>query len=436
MELNITQNLTEVNFTKGTVDRIKYLVIHYVGAEGSAESNAKYFKSVYRGSSAHYFVDYDGSIVQVVEDKDIAWHCGAKTYVHKECRNSNSIGIELCCKIQNGIWYFTDETVKSAIELTRRLMNKYKIRADHVVRHYDVTGKVCPAPYVYNNTNHTWSEFLDRLTVDELDYNPDEPLSISNEKYIWDFLTKEAHFTPVVTAGIMGNLFAESHLMPNNLQNTYNAKFAVTDDEYTALIDNGVYTKDQFIYDKAGYGLAQWTFWSRKKAMYEFLREGSGGEVYKSIGNIKGQIAFFVWELSHQYKGIYDKLRLAQTIDEASDIMLLEYEKPADKSKRVQIIRQQYSKTIYNDQINGNTLGDEKIQTEKAIIDIDLPFLARVLIPDLTIRTGPSTRYNGIGTTGKGVFTIIDIDNTSKWGKLKSGKGWIYLGNKNYTVPV
>lgn len=163
--MEIHKLLTPYNHNAGTVDRIKYIVIHYVGATGGAEANCKWYAGGNRGASAHYFVDFDGSIWQSVEDKDIAWHCGASSYRHPECRNANSIGIEMCVRNKGSHadtsrdWYFEDATVAAAIELTRELMKKYNISAEHVIRHYDVTGKICPNPYVYNHTSHTWEQF-------------------------------------------------------------------------------------------------------------------------------------------------------------------------------------------------------------------------------------------------------------------------------------
>lgn len=163
--MQINKLLTPYNHNTGSVDRIKYIVIHYVGALGGARANCQWYAGGDRGASAHYFVDFDGSVWQSVEDKDIAWHCGAKTYRHPECRNANSIGIEMCVRNKGSQadtsrdWYFEDATVVAAIRLTRELMDKYHVPADHVIRHYDVTGKICPNPYVYNTTAHTWDAF-------------------------------------------------------------------------------------------------------------------------------------------------------------------------------------------------------------------------------------------------------------------------------------
>lgn len=164
-EMEIHKLLTPYNHNTGKIERIQYIVIHYVEALGGAEANCRYYAGGDRGASAHYFVDFDGSIWQSVEDRDIAWHCGARKYVHPECRNGNSIGIELCVRNIGSMsdtsrdWYFEDATVRSAIELTKRLMERYRIPAGHVLRHYDVTGKICPNPYVFNTTLHTWSQF-------------------------------------------------------------------------------------------------------------------------------------------------------------------------------------------------------------------------------------------------------------------------------------
>lgn len=175
--MKINTLLTKTNFKQGNGKQNKYIVIHYVGSTGGAEDNCKYFLSNYRGASAHYFVGHQGEIWQCVREADIAWHCGATTYKHPYCRNSNSIGIEMCCrKSAAGVWYFEDATVNTTIELVKELMKKYNIPAENVIRHYDVTGKTCPAPYVYNNTKHTWNDFKMKIVEEEkpmLDNTPD-----------------------------------------------------------------------------------------------------------------------------------------------------------------------------------------------------------------------------------------------------------------------
>ena len=154
------------NFTVGRKQSIKYLVIHYTANNGDlAKGNCNYFETGNRGASAHYFVD-ENEVWQSVEDKDTAWHCGTKgTYYHKYCRNENAIGIELCSeKANKGNYYFNEETINNAIELTKYLMKKYNIPVENVVRHYDVTRKSCPAPFVNNNV--AWNNFKNKLKGD------------------------------------------------------------------------------------------------------------------------------------------------------------------------------------------------------------------------------------------------------------------------------
>ena len=161
--MEIKQLLTKTNYRKGNGKHNKYIVIHYVGATGSAEDNCKYFLSNYRGASAHYFVGHNGEVFQSVLDRDVAWHCGATTYKHPYCRNTNSIGIELCCRKGANGWYFEEATIKAAKELTKQLMKKYNIPVANVVRHYDVTGKTCPEPFVRDS--QAWDSFKASLTA-------------------------------------------------------------------------------------------------------------------------------------------------------------------------------------------------------------------------------------------------------------------------------
>ena len=169
----INRLISGYNHNQGSISRIKYIVIHYVGALGGAKENCQYYAGGNRNASAHYFVGFDGEIWQSVEDANIAWHCGASSYKHAECRNANSIGIEMCVRKKNTKsmgatdkdWYFEDATVEAAAELTRYLMDKYNVPASNVIRHYDVTGKICPNPYVYNTTAHTWDEFRKKISL-------------------------------------------------------------------------------------------------------------------------------------------------------------------------------------------------------------------------------------------------------------------------------
>lgn len=476
----INRLISRYNYNDGNVSRIKYIVIHYTGALGDAQANCNYFAGGNRNASAHYFVGYDGAIWQSVEDKNIAWHCGAKSYKHAECRNANSIGIELCVRKKSTAsmgatdkdWYFEDATVEAATELTRYLMEKYSVPASYVIRHYDVTGKICPNPYVYNTTAHTWNEFkqlisgvasaggsqterlyrvrkswedaksqigayssldnakkvcTDGYTV--YDWNGKAVYSkaavggmVQNgntEKAIWDYLASKG-LNACAVAGLMGNLYAESGLNSCNLQNSYNKSLNMTDAQYTAAVDKGSY--GNFVKDKAGYGLAQWTYYTRKQALFDYAKK-----VGASIGNLDMQLAF-LWDELQGYKTVINTLKSAGSVRVASDAVLLGFEKPADQSEAVQKKRAEYGEAYYKKYAGGQQAApQEKQQTTAGV-----PFNVKVDILDLDIRTGAGTEYAKTGEkTGKGVFTIMEVkegkESKAGWGKLKSGAGWISL---------
>ena len=379
-------------------------------------------------------------------------------------QNYTMLDIEMCVRKKNTKsmgatdkdWYFEDATVEAAAELTRYLMNKYGVPASHVIRHYDVTGKICPNPYVYNTSAHTWDEFKRKISGQA------ETPQGGNEKTIWNFLTGKG-LNAYAVAGIMGNLYAESGLMPNNLQNTYNNKLGKTDAEYTAAVDNGSY--GNFVKDSAGYGLAQWTYWSRKQALLNHAKQAG-----VSIADLNMQLGF-LWEELQGYTAVMDALKKAGSVRAASDAVLTGYEKPADQSETVKKKRAEYGEGYYKKYAAGNgtkyyrvrkswtdaasqlgaftSLENAKSACEAGYTVYDdngkavytaagqqasagVPFSVQVDILDLNIRTGAGTNYAKTGeTTGKGVFTIVEVKAgqgaSVGWGRLKSGAGWISL---------
>ena len=176
-----------------------------------------------------------------------------------------------------------------------------------------------------------------------------------SSKIIWDFLKKEG-FSDFGVAGLMGNLDAESALRPNNLQDTYSRSLGLSDAEYTAKVDNGTYTN--FVRDSAGYGLAQWTYWSRKENLLNYAKSKK-----KSIGDLEMQLEFLVQELKISYKNsVYNILVNATTVQQASDVVLMNFERPANaaaqKSKRAamgQVYYDKYAKGVENTTMATNT---------------------------------------------------------------------------------
>jgi len=161
----------------------------------------------------------------------------------------------------------------------------------------------------------------------------------NNEEKIWNYLTA-ADFNACGAAGLMGNLYAESGLRPNNLQNSYEGKLGYADAEYTEMVDKGTYTN--FASDRAGYGLCQWTYHTRKAALLAFAKEKG-----KSIGDLEMQLDFLVKELTSY--GLTAKLKAAGSVLEASNLVLLQFEKPASmNSTDTQSKRAGYGQTYYD----------------------------------------------------------------------------------------
>ena len=162
------------NYRAGRTQPVRYIVMHYTANNGdTAKNNCDYYHRVGGlQASAHYFCDEHGAM-QSVREGDTAWHCGARAYWHPECRNANSIGIEMCSrKRADGSYYIKPETVANAAALAREIMQRYGIDTEHVLRHYDVTGKRCPMPWVDDPAQ--WTAFLTMLTPEHQNEEEDE----------------------------------------------------------------------------------------------------------------------------------------------------------------------------------------------------------------------------------------------------------------------
>lgn len=172
MEINRTYPCHPKNYQGKRVQKIEWLVWHYVGADGDAIQNAYYYGTVPGiGASAHLFVGHgpEAEVWGSVLLDCVASHCGRADgkYKHPYCRNANSIGIEICChQDKAGKWYFDPETIARAVELGREIMARYSIDVNHVLRHYDVTGKICPAPFVLDPG--AWENFKSRLGEEDM----------------------------------------------------------------------------------------------------------------------------------------------------------------------------------------------------------------------------------------------------------------------------
>ena len=175
------------------------------------------------------------------------------------------------------------------------------------------------------------------------------------EQIIWNTLKKEG-FSDFGVAGLMGNLLAESGLRPNNMEDQYQSKLEYNDESYTRAVDNSTYTN--FVKDAVGYGLAQWTYWTRKQNLLNFARQNN-----KSIGDLDMQLNFLVKELKESFtNSVYNVLKNATSVLEASNAVLLNFERPANMGASVQAIRARYGQIYYDRYASGASSNKSEVK--------------------------------------------------------------------------
>lgn len=196
-----------------------------------------------------------------------------------------------------------------------------------------------------------------------------------NEKVIWDFLYPKL-LNSFGVAALMGNLYVESKLNPRNLQGSAEKKLNMTDESYTNAVDSGLYPS--FATDGAGYGLAQWTYRTRKQALLECAQSKGS-----SIGDLNTQLEF-LWSELQSYKTCLAALKNAISVREASDVVVDRYEKPADRSEKGRQNRANYGQNYY-DQFAAKKKCKQVVITTNSV----------------NIRTGNSKEYNKVGVCNK-----------------------------------
>lgn len=192
---------------------------------------------------------------------------------------------------------------------------------------------------------------------------------VANEQAIWDRLFASIQ-NPYGVAGVMGNFQAESAMRANNLQDSYQNALGMNDEQYTAAVDNGSY--ENFVHDRAGYGLYQATYWSIKEHLLNYAKA-----VGKSVGDWEMQVDQFVTLLQSEYTGVWQTLLSAQSVRQASDAVLLQFERPADQSEKVQVYRARLGQEFFDQYAD---ITEELVTShisEVTQASVDLPILKR-----------------------------------------------------------
>lgn len=250
-----------------------------------------------------------------------------------------------------------------------------------------------------------------------------------SKAFIWNYFKQKGVFTEAGIAGLMGNFQEESGFNPKNLQNTGNRKLGMTDEEYTAAVDNGSYSRDMFRGDSQGFGLAQWTWHERKAALFDFAKKAG-----KSIGDLQTQLDFAYSELKG-YREVFETLRKASTVKEASDIVMLRYEQPADQSEKAKAKRVAYGVAILEEFGTKEQPAEKPKEPASAAVKVDYArsynksySRAFTTTSDLNLRAGAGM--------GKKIITVLPKGAKVRcWGYYTVNENiiWLLVQYKGYT---
>lgn len=227
------------NYRKGREFPVHWIVLHFTANNGdTAQNNADYFaREGGLNASAHYFVDTERT-VQSVKDSDTAWHCGRERggSYYNDCRNANSIGIEMCSVIRNGVYVIPEDTMKRAAKLTRELMAKYHVPASRVCRHYDVTRKNCPEPWIRNP--QLWEKFKTMLTEKEVEDMTEQQTRNIVKQEIANAENAKKVYNTVDAVPAWGKATVQKLVNKGFLQGDDQGKLALTTDLLRLLVIN------------------------------------------------------------------------------------------------------------------------------------------------------------------------------------------------------
>ena len=396
-------------------NQISKITPHHMGMAPTSAVNCATAHKKGNTSSANYYIGPDGKICGGVSEDRRAWTSG--TGNGKDTNDHMAITIEVSNSKKGEPWPISDASYKSLVKLCADICKRYNItphfdgtKNGTLTEHYMFQATTCPGTTLKGRIE---SGQLEKDIKLAMDIKPEPVAPVQDDEKIWNYLQGKI-CNEYGTAGLIGNLYGESRFHPDNLQDSFEKRLGMNDAQYTAAIDNGSYAKDKFIHDAAGYGLAQWTFWSRKENLYNF-------KAGRSIADLDMQLDFIWWELTNGYKSVLKSLQNATNIYDAAGIVLRQYERPADQSEAVQKARTEYGQKFFDR------------YAKSAPSDLpSLPYIVRIIAGTLNVRQGPGLQYAPVTTVKKGsAYTIVDRRNG--WGKLKSGVGWICL---DYTVKV
>lgn len=413
------------NFTKMTNKKNNKITIHHVAGKASVESLGDVFADPNRQASSNYGIGVDGRIGLYVDEGNRSW-CSSSS-----SNDSQAITIEVSNDVVGGDWHVSDASLKSLIDLCVDICKRNKIArlnftgnaSGNLTMHCYFASTLCPGPYLKSKFQYIADEVNKRLNT-----NSSSSVSVSadgNEKIIWDYLIDKIK-NPYGVAGLMGNLCAESALRPNNMQDTYQSRIGHTDETYTASVDDGSYSN--FVKDSVGYGLAQWTYYTRKQALLNYAKSKN-----KSIGDLMMQLEFLYKELCELYKGVLSDLENATTVLSASNSVLTKFECPADQSESVKNTRANYGQKYYDKYASKNVTQTTSQVTTDEIYIVRVGDTLSKIAENFDITYQELAKYNNISNPNLiSVGQKIKIPSSNNVWIPKVGDIVLYKGNKHY----
>ena len=450
------QNLSQVPASRGS-NPIEWIVIHYLGVPNADNEN------LYGGGyGGHYYVSRAGKIYKAADPRTaVVWHCGGDLQgsgghaYHRICTNYNSIGIEngVCytedVKSASGDsdkWYFTQETQESLVWLVSQLMDEYGIDIDHVIRHYDVTGKICPNPYVKNNslrTSWTWSEFKERLSnyrkdgTTTMGYTNSPLVSYTCLSPNHSGLRKPANgridwIIPHCVVGHASLSGLGSVFLPTSRQASSN--YGIDDNGNVGMYveeKNRSWCSSSSYADNRGVTIE---VASDTTHPYAVTNGAWNGLINLCVDICKRNGCNKLLWLGGTGSNEKDKANLMNYTPKAGEMVLGAHRYWAAKSCPGDFMYNKFgelAKAVTARLGGASTTPSTPSQPAENTNFPKCPFLVTVIIDDLNYRSEGSMNGTVKGQTGKGVFTIVEV-NSGGWGRLKSGVGWIYLKNPEY----
>lgn len=240
-----------------------------------------------------------------------------------------------------------------------------------------------------------------------------------SKQTIYNQLRKHG-LSKVGALALMGNWECESNNEPCRLQGDFDSSRQKSK-QYAANVDNGSIAKSQFMRDAKGWGLAQWTFWSRKAALYDYCTS----EGY-SIADEEAQIGFAVLELKRVYPSVFDVLCQTDDLYNATDIVCRKYEQPAYNNIDT---RFKAAKTLHDTlDLDGKAEYKPKAKDEPTspfwpprmldtgMVGADVMALQALLIAHGYSVTAVNGVFDGSTRNAASKFQAEHINNTGAWG--------------------